>query len=68
MGIKPKHRNGTHGTAVRCRCLAQGNVLVTVEDGAVVRAACGACGNDQWVVLVEGRNDFWPVPAANVIM
>jgi len=44
----------------------RGEVAVDVQDGHVVGAACQACGNTDFVVLVEGKNQFWPVDAGRV--
>ena len=67
LGMKWRHTDGSHQTAFRHSCLGQGNITVVVKDGEVAGAVCPTCGSKSFVVLVEGRDVFWPVPEDHVI-
>ena len=68
MGMKHIHSEGRHYTPFRCPRMDRGYIGVDVKDGKVTGAACLACGNTDFVVLVEGKDQFWPVPSSNIIM
>jgi len=68
MGMRWQHSEGRHYTPFRCPHGDRGNIGVDVKDGQVVGAACLACGNTDFVVIVEGKDQFWPMPSANIIM
>lgn len=68
MGMHWKHDEGRHYTSFRCTHMDRGNIAVDVKNGEITGAVCLACGNTNFVVLCEGKNVFWPVPKANVIM
>lgn len=67
LGGQWRHTDGRHQTDHRHTCLGMGNITVIVKDGQVAGAVCPTCGSKDFVVLVEGTNDFWPVPKENVI-
>ena len=67
LGMQHRHTDGVYGMPFRCHCLNKGNVYVVVKGGEVDGAYCGACGNDQFTVLVEGKDVFWPVANDHII-
>lgn len=67
LGGRWQHSDGRHYTPFRCPRMDRGNIGVDVKDGQVTGAVCLACGNTDFVVLVEGKDQFWPVPSSQVI-
>jgi hypothetical protein len=67
LGGQWRHTDGMHQTPHRCTHLDRGNIGVEVRQGQIVAARCLACGNSDFVVVVEGKDEFWPVPRSQVI-
>lgn len=67
LGGKWQHTDGRHQTAFRHSCLGKGNITVMVKGGEVTGALCPTCGSQSFVVLVEGKDEFWPVPQDHAI-
>ncbi len=67
LDAKPKLRDGTRTSEVRCDCLSQAHLQAVIEGGEVVSASCPACGREALIeILPDGEIGFFP-PGVTVI-